>query len=230
MKKKQKAYGYIRVSGKGQISKDGPKRQERAIKKYTKENKIELIKIFTEKGISGTTEDRPALAEMMLSLEKNGQGVDTIIIEKIDRLARDLMVQEAIIRDIKKDGLQLISVMEGNELLEEDPTRILIRQVFGAVSQYEKQMIVLKLRAARERMRAKGLKCEGRSGYADKSAGILKEVKKLRRKRKGLPPLTHTKIAEILNERGVKTHMGKEFTAINVNRILNMKRKKRRVT
>jgi hypothetical protein len=40
--------------------------------------------------------------------------------------------------------------------------------------------------------------------------------------------ITHAKIAEILNERGTKTHMGKEFTAINVNRMLNMKRKKRR--
>ena len=121
-----------------------------------------------------------------------------------------------------------LSVMEGDSLLEDDPTRILIRQVFGAVSQYEKQMVVLELRSARERMRAQGLKCEGRSGYADASQHIFKEVKKLRRKPKGLPPRTYEEVAQILNERGIKTHMGKDFTAITVNRMMNMKRKKRR--
>jgi hypothetical protein len=46
-----------------------------------------------------------------------------------------------------------------------DPTRILVRQMMGAVAQYEKSQIVLKLRGARMRKRAKEGRCEGRKPY-----------------------------------------------------------------
>jgi DNA invertase Pin-like site-specific DNA recombinase len=46
-----------------------------------------------------------------------------------------------------------------------DPTRILVRQMMGAVAQYEKSQIVLKLRGARLRKRAKEGRCEGRKPY-----------------------------------------------------------------
>jgi DNA invertase Pin-like site-specific DNA recombinase len=47
---------------------------------------------------------------MMMAL--HGNGVKTIIIEKLDRLARDLMVQEATIADLGKHEFSLISVAE----------------------------------------------------------------------------------------------------------------------
>jgi DNA invertase Pin-like site-specific DNA recombinase len=48
---------------------------------------------------------------MMLSLEQNGHGLDTLIIEKLDRLSRDLVVQESIIRDFKSHGFNLVSAL-----------------------------------------------------------------------------------------------------------------------
>lgn len=127
------AYGYVRVSGKGQLDGDGFARQEAAIHSYAKTHGIKLVRIFREEGVSGTVEVRPALAEMLVSLEQNGHGIKLVIIEKLDRLARDLMVQEAIIHDFKKGGFSLMSVMEGADLLENDASRKLIRQVFGAI-------------------------------------------------------------------------------------------------
>jgi DNA invertase Pin-like site-specific DNA recombinase len=53
-----------------------------------------------------------------------------VIIEKLDRLARDLMVQETIIADLRKHGFRLVSVAEPN-LMANDPTRILVRQMMG---------------------------------------------------------------------------------------------------
>jgi len=88
----------------------------------------------------------------MTTLHSNG--VRTIVIERLDRLARDLMVQETIIADLQKNGFDLISVAEP-DLMATDPTRILVRQMMGAVAQYEKSQIVLKLRGARLRKRAK---------------------------------------------------------------------------
>ena len=54
---------------------------------------------------------------MMVALEENGHGAKTVIIERIDRLARDLMVQEAIIADLRKKGFELVSVHDGDDLL-----------------------------------------------------------------------------------------------------------------
>ena len=49
-----KAFAYLRVSGKGQIEGDGFTRQLAAIKKYADANGIKIAKVFREEGISGT--------------------------------------------------------------------------------------------------------------------------------------------------------------------------------
>jgi DNA invertase Pin-like site-specific DNA recombinase len=70
------------------------------------------VRVFREQGVSGTTdlENRPALMELLEALAANG--VKLVLIEKLDRLARDLMVQETIIGDLRKRGFDLISVTE----------------------------------------------------------------------------------------------------------------------
>src|SRR6476646_2421227 len=126
-----KAFAYLRVSGKGQVDGDGFPRQLAAIKAYAAKNDIKIVKAFQEKGVSGAKdlEDKPALSELMLAL--NGNGVKTVLIEKLDRLARDLMVQESIVADFKRNGFEIISVAE-RDLCSDDPSRKLIRQILGA--------------------------------------------------------------------------------------------------
>ncbi len=70
------------------------------------------------------------------------------------------MVQETILADIQHRGHTLISAHEP-DLCSEDPSRVLMRQIFGAISQYERTMIVLKLRGARQRIKPKIGRCEG---------------------------------------------------------------------
>lgn len=211
-----KAFGYIRVSGEGQIDGDGFTRQEKAIRDYAELNGIAIEKIFKEEGVSGTKESRRALAEMMVSLELNGHGIKTVIIEKLDRLARDLMVQEGIIRDLKQKGFDLISAMEGPDLLSDDPSRKLVRQMFGAISEYDKSMIVLKLRTARDRIRAREGRCEGRKSYAVVAPEILKEIKRLRRPYGPRRGWTFKEIADHFNKTGIKTRTGCPWTSANV--------------
>ena len=158
---------------------------------------------------------------MLLALEENSIGTKAIIIERVDRLARDLMVQEPIISDLQSRGFELISVHEGPELLSEDPTRKLVRQVLGAIAEYEKQMTVLKLRSARERKRLAVGKCEGRKGYKEIAPEIIREIKQLRRKRRGQKRMGFNQIAENLNEKGFTTATGKPFTGNNVSTIFH---------
>ena len=140
-----KGFAYLRVSGKGQVDGDGFTRQLEAIKRYASQHEIRIVRTFREEGVSGTKdlENRPAFMEMMTALHANG--VKLVLVEKLDRLARDLMVQETIIGDLRKHGFDLISVHEP-DLLQDDPTRKLMRQIMGAIAEYEKTMIVLKLR------------------------------------------------------------------------------------
>ena len=86
-------------------------------------------------------------------------GVLSIIIERLDCLARELFIQEHILRDLKQRGAALVSVTE--QYLDSDPTRVLFRQIMGAIAQYDRTMTVLKLRAARRRMKATSGRCEG---------------------------------------------------------------------
>ncbi|MBW1783168.1 MAG: recombinase family protein [Deltaproteobacteria bacterium] len=221
----KRAYGYVRVSGQGQVEGDGFMRQEKAIRDYAEAHGIAVEMIFREEGVSGTLEQRPALARLLLDLEENGHGIKTVIIERIDRLARDLMVQEAIIADLQKKGYELISATEGADLLSEDPTRKLVRQVLGAIAEYDKTMTVLKLRAARERKRAKTGKCEGRKGYSEASPETLKEIRRLRRKPKGMKRRSYEAVAEELNRQGVTTMTGKAWTGANVAMALHRAKK-----
>lgn len=215
----KRAYGYIRVSGKGQLDGDGFDRQRQAIEAYAEANGFEIVHVYEEEGVSGTLADRPALAEMLISLEKNGKGIEAVIIERIDRLARDLMVQETILSDMNQSGVSVLSATDG-DLLEDDPTRKLVRQVLGAIAEYDKTMTVQKLKAARDRKRAKEGKCEGRKAYSETDPDLIKEIKRLKRKRKGRKNRTSKQIAQHLNEAGFKTATGIEFTGRTVENIL----------
>jgi len=211
-----KAFAYLRVSGKGQVKGDGFPRQLQAIKGYSAEQGIRVVEVFKDEGVTGTKEsmDRPAWAAMITALLANG--VRTIIIEKLDRLARDLMVQEATIADLVKSGISLISVSEP-DLMANDPTRILLRQMMGALAQYEKSQIVLKLRGARLRKRAAAGRCEGRKPFgrdeAEKAA--IERMKVLR-----LDGLPFERIAERLNADGVPTRTGRRWHGVVIQRIL----------
>jgi DNA invertase Pin-like site-specific DNA recombinase len=212
-----KAFAYLRVSGKGQVDGDGFTRQLEAIRTYAKARDIRLVKVFREEGVSGTTdlENRPALVEMLEALAANGTKL--VLIEKLDRLARDLMVQETIIGDMRKRGFELVSVMEP-DLLQNDPTRVLMRQIFGAIAQYEKVMIVAKLRAARQRVKAKKGRCEGAKpyGHFEGEAAVIERMKALRTSGMG-----YSAIAAKLNTEGIRPRRGMKWGGFAVNRILS---------
>lgn len=210
---------YLRVSGKSQIRGDGFLRQFLACREYAKLHNLQIVRIFREKGVSGTTEleDRPALSELFAALEENG--VKTILIEKVDRLARDLLLQETIIGDMLKNGYTLLSSCEP-DLCSTDPSRILIRQIFGALAQYDRAMITLKLRGARQRIKAREGRCEGRKSWGEDSTKphekpVLDQMLAMRSA--GFAP---EEIAQRLNSDRIPTRMGKVWLGKVVATIL----------
>lgn len=212
-----KAFAYLRVSGINQIEGDGFERQALAVMTYANQNDIDVMQIFREEGVSGKKEleDRPALQELLTALESQPE-VKTILIERLDRLARDLMVQETILADLKKSGYTLISVAEP-DLCVDDPSRKLMRQIFGAIAEYDRAMIVLKLRGARERTKKKEGRCEGNKpfGFYLGEQGTLEYIHLLQRMGDGAVVM-----ASKLNLNEYPTRSGKPWSPAVVGKIL----------
>jgi DNA invertase Pin-like site-specific DNA recombinase len=210
------AYAYLRVSGMGQVDGDGFTRQSDAISRYSASAGISVVQTFREEGVSGAKDldNRPALQELLLATEAGD--VLTVLIERLDRLARDLMVQETILADLRKRGITVISVAEP-DLCSDDPSRVLMRQLFGAVAQYEKSMIVLKLRGARQRMRARTGRCEGSKpfGAVDCHRATIERILALR----GTGMAVDT-IAETLNVEGLKSKTGGRWYGSSVRNVI----------
>lgn len=211
-----KAFSYLRVSSRGQVDGDGFPRQRTAIKAYASANGYRIMREFREEGVTGDKEtmDRPAWSEMMTALHSNG--VRTIIVEKLDRLSRQLMIQEATIAELQKNGFTLISVQEP-DLMSGDPTRVAFRQMMGVFAQYDKSQIVLKLRAARQRVRAKEGRCEGRKPYGF-YAGEQETVATMKGLREG--GMGFDAIARHLNTQNIPTRGRGQWHGWAVNQIL----------
>lgn len=216
-KTKTKAFSYLRVSGIGQVDGDGFDRQKAAVEKYAKSKKIEIVREFREP-VSGTKEtlDRPALSEMIEALLSNG--VKLVIVEKADRLARELIVGELILRELTKHEVKVVDA-SGTDLsvADGDPTKKLIRQVLSAVAEYEKTALVMKLRGARQRMKRRGERVEGRKPFGDRPGEevALERMKELRN-----DELSFAAIAKKLNDEAVPTRTGKPWHGETVRGIL----------
>lgn len=222
-----KAFSYSRVSGLGQVEGDGLTRQRHAIERYARRSSLQVVEEFADAGVSGTTElaDRPGLAALLDRIESNG--VRVVIVERADRLARDLVVGELILDRFRSLGVTVVDA-EGVELTagDSDPTRKLIRQVLGAVAEFDRCVTVLKLRAARDRIRTRTGRCEGRKpfGVSPSEEKALKRILELRRARRGQPRLSFERIAVRLNEEGVSTRMGGRWAPATVFKLVRRHR------
>jgi DNA invertase Pin-like site-specific DNA recombinase len=212
------AYGYLRVSGIGQSAddRDGFPRQQQAISEYAAKNDLRIVKWFREaKTGAKELEDRLVYWQMLEEL-KQGQ-VKTVVIEKLDRLARDLMIQETIIADFRRHGVTLVSTMEP-DLCRDDYTRKFMRQIMGAVAEYDRANTVAKLKGARQRMKANrpGWK-EGRKAIGEKPGEdvVVNLILKLRGEGKSL-----LSIAETLDREGIRPPKAAQWHASTVRNVL----------
>jgi len=224
-KKQPKVVGYLRVSSRGQVDGHGFERQEEAVRTYCKKNRLNLVEIYREE-VSGTKgiADRPALADLLSRVLDNG--ISMVVVERADRLARDLVEAELLLREFRSAGITVISAESSTDLTVADgdgnPSLVLIRQVLSAVAEFEKSSLVLKLRAARLKRRRETGSCEGVKpfGHFHGEETTLERMRSLRRKPRGAPRLSFAKIARALDGEELPTRGGGSWTSGAVARIL----------
>ena len=221
--KRVKAIGYLRTSSAANVGdgKDSEVRQRKAIESFAKASGYVIVDWFYDAAVSGADpiEARPGFTAALARIA--GNGVRTIIVETANRFARDLMVQEvgfAMLRDL---GVILIAADSPSSFLDDGPTSKLIRQILGAVSEFNKAMTVAKLKGARDRVRRQRGKCEGRKSYAEREGGLelVATVRQIHSNQQGRPPSLR-KIAAALAERGFVTPSGRQYSASAVASML----------
>jgi DNA invertase Pin-like site-specific DNA recombinase len=217
-----KCVAYLRTSSAANTGadKDSEKRQRAAIETFARAAGYEVEDSYYDEAVSGADHitARPGFAAMMERIASNG--VRTIIVETANRFARDLIVQETGYAMLKERGIELIAADKPDAFLDDTPTAKLIRQVLGAVSEFEKAMIVSKLKGARERKRATGVKVEGRKNYAEINPDMVAMARKLRRYKVQGRKRTLREIAHELAGAGFVTGKGKPYAAAAVAKMV----------
>jgi DNA invertase Pin-like site-specific DNA recombinase len=178
-----KAVAYFRTRSTANVGadRDSLKRQQKAVEAYAARAGFQVVDQFYDAAVSGAdpVDARPGFAAMLERIA--GNGVRTIVVETANRFARDLIVQETGWRFLQGLGVTLVAADSPDSFLDSTPTAVLIRQVLGAVSQFEKAALVAKLKAARERKKAQTGKCGGRRSVAELSPATVALAKKLAR-------------------------------------------------
>ena len=174
----KKVCGYYRTSSKSSSGddKDSGKRQKHSVHSFCKSKNWEIGNEFWDKGVSGTLDvlNRPSFLEMLNYCEE--YGIDTIVFESSSRLSRDLICMETGFQYLSSLGYTLISVDSPKTFVENTPTSVLIRQVLGCISQFEKSNLVEKLRVSRKR---KSKLNKSRNYISRTGRGKVEGVKKL---------------------------------------------------
>src|SRR5262245_20761142 len=156
---------------------------------------------------------------MLAHLASNG--ARTIIVETANRFARDLMVQEVGFAKLQSLGIKLVAADSPSSFLDDTPTSKLIRQILGAVSEFDKAMVVAKLKGARERKRVTtGKKVEGRKSHAELHPELVALVRQLRRRR---PKGGQRSLRDISAELAALGHLnerGRPFSAASIGSML----------
>jgi DNA invertase Pin-like site-specific DNA recombinase len=204
-----KAVAYLRTSSATNVGadKDSAKRQMAAISAYAKAAAFEIVlPPYYDAAVSGADpiDTRPGFRSLLAYISEHAD-VRVILVENASRFARDLAVQLTGHSLLKARGIELIPVDAPDHFTNDTPTATMVRQILGAVSEFQKAEIVLKLRGARDRKRALTGKCEGRKSHAEAHPNTVALARKLHRK----PRHTDKRMSlrDIANAMAAKGHL-----------------------
>jgi DNA invertase Pin-like site-specific DNA recombinase len=165
---------YLRVSSETQLDGYGLDVQRKAVRAWARKHGHRIVQEHVDAGISGTKDavDRPGLSDAldMLRPPPRARG---LVVARLDRLARTLAVQEAILAIVWRAGAATFTV-DGGEVLRDDaddPMRTAMRQVQGVFAQLDRALVEKRLRDGRRAKADAGMHAVGQHPYGWRSGG-----------------------------------------------------------
>lgn len=142
-------YGYARVSTRGQVNGNSLEDQHRQLI----DNGCDEV---IEERYTGTTTERPKLEELTGKLMQG----DTLMVTKLDRLARSAVEGAALIKDLTEKGIK-VNILNMGEV-DDRPQGRLMLHILLAFAEFERDMIVERTQAGKAIARTKAGFREGR--------------------------------------------------------------------
>jgi DNA invertase Pin-like site-specific DNA recombinase len=113
---------------------------------------VAVNRIYVDQGLTGTNRERPGLREALAACREG----DTLVVTKLDRLARSLPDARAIADDLTQRQVRLN--LGGSVYDPTDPVGRLLFNVLAMVAEFETDLIRLRTREGMKVARAKGLR------------------------------------------------------------------------
>lgn len=174
---------YYRVSTNEQETDSQKVEVEKYIEGLSTDEKPSLVRVYEDKGISGSKDNRP---EFLHLIEDAKSGViDTVIVYRLDRLSRSSSTAIRLLLDFEDQGVKFISVTQ--PILssgKENPFRKTLLAAFSELAQIEREAIVMRVKAGLEAARKRGVMLGRAATYTpEQKAEVLRlraEGKKIR--------------------------------------------------
>jgi DNA invertase Pin-like site-specific DNA recombinase len=177
---RMRVVGYVRVSTKVQAKGESLNDQRDLIEEWAEEQGHEVVAILEDGGESGklAAEEREGLLAA-LSMVEAGE-VDALVVKSLDRLARALHVQEAVLARVWVSEADTWEALGNRQVLRDDPDdpmRTFVRQVTGAANQLDAGLVTLRLRGGRRSKEKRGGYGGGFVRYGWRVVGKGKDAK-----------------------------------------------------
>jgi DNA invertase Pin-like site-specific DNA recombinase len=140
---------YARVST---LSGQDPEMQLRELREYVARRNWEIVDEYTDHGVSGLRESRPALNRLMADAHQ--RRFDAVLVWKIDRFGRSLKHLVNALAELGALGVAFVSLRDNLDLTT--PSGRLMFAVIGAMAEFERALIQERVRAGLQNARVKG--------------------------------------------------------------------------
>lgn len=141
---------YARTSTSIQTT--GLEAQIRALQSYCRSNGIDNVRVFSDEGVSGTKENRPALDQLLTAVE--GGEVSSVIVYSFSRFARSVTHLLQALHKFEHLGVSFISVSEN--LDTRTSTGKFVFTILAALAALEREILVERVKTGLINAKAKG--------------------------------------------------------------------------
>src|SRR6056297_1409275 len=146
-------YGYARVSTEEQVKSGSLNQQIDKIEDYCHRSDHQIVKLFTDAGVSAIKE-RPKFEKMMETIANGNDEIDGIVVTKLDRFGRSVKDLVINMETLQEESIDFISI--GDSLDTSTPNGKLLFHILSAFAEFEREIIRERMQAGRERARAEG--------------------------------------------------------------------------
>ena len=162
---------YCRVSTDKQTTEN----QNRELNRVAKKMGWKVSAVYSEV-ISGATDNRPELNDLMLSVTRNE--VDVVMAWSVDRLGRSVQHLAGLLSDLHSKGVNLYLHQQGLDTTT--PSGKAMFQMMGVFAEFEREMIRERINAGLSRAKEQGTKSGRPIGRPEIPPMKIRKVKELR--------------------------------------------------